>query len=160
MIFIYKTKTGEVILSERPYGQVRREGWEMLECIKSRDVAELRVKKYQQKPAKRDRKKRKKYKQRVRKTARHFVDRKSKKSPTHSNPRKHDPWKLRKSRLKDSLSRRRAWEIKECTYWVIRPDGKCVRVWLPEGKEHAILPPGWRFGRHLLWKWGTYDGRK
>lgn len=161
MVFIYKTQTGEYILSERPYGQIKSLGWEMLECHKTLDAAKKRAdrffKQYTFDTVPRDRYIIKPRKNRTQKTKRQRV-RMGKlvqwKIPTYQI---NYPWYKYRSRAKYASSMHRYWQKKPDMYFVIRPDGKAARVWLPEGKEHAILPEGWRFGRPKgdsgLYKW-------
>lgn len=68
--------------------------------------------------------------------------------------------RCRKTRAKFAESLRARWERKRDTHFVVRPDGKEVIVWLPEGKEHAILPPGWRFGTNRKGKGRGPDKKK
>lgn len=149
MVFLYKTKEDQYILSERPFGQTKKLGWEMLETFKTLDAAKIRCeKRYPNYTV--DETPRHSYtvsnntRKRIKKVAFKIPIRKPRGVPSWMKGRK---WRPRLV-AQFSNAKARAWANKPEMYFVVRPDGKCHRVWLPEGKEHAILPPGWRFGRN------------
>lgn len=152
MVFIYKTKTGYII-SERPFGQTKKLGWEMLECHKTMETAKSRCDRYFPNYTL-DTTPRKHYQINKRgkresiltvNKSRHAAN--AQRLAMLGHKRYNDPWKTYRARAKNSQSKYSSWKDKPDVYFVIRPDGKSMRVWLPEGREHAVLPAGWRFGR-------------
>ena len=147
MYFLYKTKTNHII-STRPLGQVKHEGWELIEVFKTFDqFALVKERRYKDVDFDVDEKQRKVRKVRVRvpydknmaRIAR--LQRYKRHNWTYANIGR---WK-RGPRGKE---REGAQKIKTTTpnsfKWIVLPDGSSTRMWLPKDVDvQDILPLGW-----------------